>query len=629
MDRAALRAEVRMKILPLPGCIAWGVLALCLPAAAQTYIPAFEVEGRVAVNEPHACDGGNVMEPERIGLLTWTECHAVKQHMDAAGAPITADAFVPDALRPLQMTVDIDIWCAYAGHAYSDGAPIASVRTQTDSAGRFRARLPKSPCGLAGEPADGVVLRASGSLLYDMTDAAGSTVGTIRALWERTRGESVYASVLPPAPTVFRDGSGEYVIPRFILAHDVLPVLPPALVDLGNLAFFKGASPYYFGYLRGAMGAWQTLVNMHHRLQSALVADGHDSMYPRMFADYWYWGCTRCYSLFFAVEGAGGFGGRGVFNFPRPDPGDSPWTYRSLISVGFAGHEFGHSMHAAVAPSAMIGYDGTWAMTQDTAGSVGYGRFVPSFYGAQPQEMLFSLVEGFGQAMGNYFLNGCSIAERGWGDPDPRQAWWNFANYRGCDAADPFCPYRNFRYQMSQRGIAENSATWDARLASLSDLADRAAAAGAIMVNSNNEFKTGNFFCDLLDDDPDVSYARWEIGGRTYLPDYAWHAAERIDGRAHALAFATYASDPPPERVRLSIGRVLKALDAFAAGASYPGVLPSPIVDGANRVYDDVRMSVNGAFSLQAFSRYLVANGHVSRDDINGILRGNRMEEIP
>jgi len=417
-------------------------------------------------------------------------------------------------------------------------------------------------------------------------------------------------------------------VPHFILLQSIYPVRPPTTVDIGNQIFFDGAASYYYGSLRGIMGAWQTMVNLHARLQAALAVDGHDALYRHIFVTNPATACTACYSVYFDTGGAG-FGWYGGIDMPGPDPTDSMWNYLSNVSIGLPGHEFGHSMHAGIAPASWaVGEDPTWVITEDSSGATTYARLPFNNGLVQMQEMGVALLEGFGDAMGNYFLNGCHVADRAWGDPDPHHVWMNPANYASCDSSDFFCPYRAFRFQMTQRGIAEGSPTWNARLASLSDLADQAAAAGAVVVTSDNEVKVSNFFCDLLDADSDVSYAAGQVAGKTYLPDYAWHAAERIDGRAPPLLFATYTMDPPPETVTLTLGQLLDAMQGFVTGPIHPG-LPNPIVDGANSGYDETRMSYWGGYSAQALAHYLAGAGYATRTDLNGILRANYMEEIP
>jgi hypothetical protein len=274
------------------------------------------------------------------------------------------------------------------------------------------------------------------------------------------------------------------------------------------------------------------VVDLHSRLQAALAADGHDALYRSMFVDDPATACVSCYTLYFASFGPGA-GGRGTLVMAWPDPVDSLPTYEALTSIGFAAHEFGHSMHAAIAPTSMIEEDFSALMSQDSSGASVYARLPVNGTIVQAQELGTAFVEGFGMAMGRYFMADCAIPDRAWGEPDPRASMLNPENYRACDPYDAFCPYRLFRFQMTRRGIAEGSAAWKRRLAHLSQLADEAAMAGAIAVTANNEVKIANLFCDLLDNDADVSYAAGQIGGRTYVPDYAWHAWER-HGWTHA-----------------------------------------------------------------------------------------------
>jgi hypothetical protein len=600
----------------MPIAVARAALRVCLAvvvpfaATAQTLVPSFPVTGRIAVAEPHSCDSG--IFPDygfTNSTVSWTECHALKHHMDALGSPITSNVFEPDARRPLQMTVDVEVRCVYSGSGASDADPIAAVRTQSDSAGFFNAVVPRSACGDSSEPSDGVLVIASALMMYEARDAAGASIGIIRGLWDRAAGSTVYSSVLPPEPTVWTSGTNEYIVPRFLLAYQVLPANPGGLA-LGDITFFVGDARDHFSWLRGALGGWQTQVNLHASLQAALAVDAHDYLYPLIF-DPTQPGCpTRCYWWFF-----------------QPAP-DGLWTYLAVATIGSAAHEFGHLIHFSMAPRSSHAYDPAWVMGRDTSGRTTYSRQVLNDYDKrQTQDMGFALVEGFADAMGGYFLNACRTtpAER-WEAPDPRLAWLNPSYYAACDAYDD-CPYRNFRFQMTERGILEGSDLWNKRVDFLSDLAAHASAAGATMVSSNSESKVRNFLCDVLDDDADVAYAAGRIGGLRYVQDYGWHAAERVDGRRPGFMIRRYAMDPPPETVRLTLGTLIEALAAFVPAGSYPG-LPSPIVDGANRPYDDVRMSVDGLFSMQSFSAFLVRKGLATREQMNGILSGNRMEEM-
>jgi hypothetical protein len=61
-----------------------------------------------------------------------------------------------------------------------------------------------------------------------------------------------------------------------------------------------------------------------------------------------------------------------------------------------------------------------------------------------------------------------------------------------------------------------------------------------------------------------------------------------------------------------------------------PDLWVSPtITDGANGPYNDMRISVKGVLSPQSLGLYLVRRGYVTTDDLNGILRANRMDELP
>jgi hypothetical protein len=601
--------------------------------AGATTVPAFTVTGRVAVSEPASCDGGGGDLTQNL-VLSWTDCHAIKQHMDAAGQPITANAFVPTALRPLSLTVRIQVFCYYNGGSSRDVAPRAISSVQTDDTGSFTARVRQTTCGQAAG-AEGIVTEATAALTYAV-GRGKRRVGTIRALWDKTLGQTVYNSVLSGSEPVLYSSSGRnFVIPRFILGFSRLAFPLSPTLDLGNQTFFTGAIPGYYDYVRGAMGAWQTTVRLHRRLSATLEAEGYGALYGKMFISDPSAACTRCYTLRFDNRQGGGVGGAGSFNVDQPVRSPSLIAYGGLVSVGLPAHEFGHSMHATIASgsfSIQYAYDDSMHATQTPQGGVSADN-TPYLIGnaLQQQELGLAFTEGFGDAMGAYFLGGCRINDRAWGNPDPLQNMWNTQNFQSCDGS-PGCPYGAFRYQMSRRGIGENSPAWNARLASLGNLAQQAAAAGATMVLSNNDLKMRSFFCDLLDSDPDVSFAAGQIGGKSYIADYTWHAAERLDGRTPAVTVRTFASDPAPEQVSIGLGRLLSAMDAFAPGLQQ---VPLPlwrspaITDGANKPYNDARISVNGVLSPQSLGRYLVNRGDLTKDQLNNILRSNRMDEVP
>lgn len=603
-------------------------------AAPATTIPSFQVTGRVAVNEPHSCDGGAGDLTQNINL-SWTECHAVKHHMDAAGRPITVNAFEPSALRPLSVTVEVEVWCLYGGGTYGDPSPRATVRVQTDSVGRFRAPIPRTGCGLS-TPADSVAIRTSALLQVEMS-AQNTPVGTIRAIWDKALGQTVYSSVRSASePALYSNDGKDWVIPRLELQTTTRTLPMPRTLNLGNQTFFDGAAPYYYDYLRGALGTWQTVVALHTKLQRTLSDGGFGSEYARIFITDPSRLCSSCYTLYFTLTSSGGKGGSGGFSIDQPVVSPSAGVYGGLVSVGLPAHELGHSMHATLASGSFTAADDTMSVTRTVQGVIeGFHTTYVSTGTLQQQEMMLALTEGFADAMGAYFVDGCKMADRAWGDPDPQRAMWNPPAFASCDGLDPNCPYGAFRFQMIERGIAEGSPTWMNRLAALSALTQAAEAAGAINVISNSELKLRNFFCDLLDADASVGFAAGQIAGKTYVSDLTWQAAERLDGRTPDLVFKTYAADPPPENVQLSLGELLTAMDAFVPDLHSPSppipppLWMAPFVDGANQLYDDTRMSVHGQISPQALGRYLVNRGDLSLDQLNEILRANRMDETP
>ena len=208
--------------------------------------------------------------------------------------------------------------------------------------------------------------------------------------------------------------------------------------------------------MRGALGAWQNLSDLHDRLAAQLDADGYGALYAEMFETYPGFDCERCFHLFFNT-GGGGVGGAGLFAIGAPVVSPSAFYYGHLVAIGLVAHELGHAMHFSLAPGSAhgyLGYDDSIAVGRNRQGAI-VGFHSPYQWGSvlQQQELGTALVEGFGNAMGAYFLTGCTIDDRAWGDPNPLRHMWNSRAYRPCDEIDG-CPYGAFRLQLSWRGIA-------------------------------------------------------------------------------------------------------------------------------------------------------------------------------
>src|SRR5262249_13360129 len=158
------------------------------------------------------------------------------------------------------------------------------------------------------------------------------------------------------------------------------------------------------------------------------------------------------------------------------------------------------------------------------------------------------------------------------------------------------CPYGAFRFQMLKRGIAEGSATWNTRLGELTTLAQNASSLGGNFVISNNEVKFRNFFCDLLVP-PSVSWAKGMVGGKSYVADYMWLAAEILDGRQPTVTVSTYPSDPTGQNAKISMAALFSTLNSYIPGVfNVPSSIPDglwvapSITDGANQNYNNVRL---------------------------------------
>ena len=587
-------------------------------APGLTKVPAFSVTGSIAVNEPDSCDGGVSGDLSKNGVVSWTTCHALKEHHDASGNPITTNSFVATALTPVPSTIRAQVACTYADGS-SDWPPKV-FESQTNFNGAVTVPVPAFTCGLPS--ATGVGLIVSASLSHDIVDAQGDRVGTVRAIWDQAVGATVYNSILtatePPLymttdadgqfpTTVATSTTHNWGIPRVVLSSSPVAFPLPAVVALGAQNFDAGAAPTYYEYMRGLLQAFHTEVSLHRKLQALLDPATYAQMFfvsqfdsPASDAAF---SCDHCFTLLATSTGTD-HGGYRVVSVQMPEtfsgaPG--ALDYAGLISWGFPSHEFGHAIAAALAPNAPAG-DNTMQVTEAPSGELTVDHAPYEFASTvQQQEMGQAIVEGIADAMGSFFLDKCAelgtLDSRMLGDLNPLDNMWDAQQFEYCDATGIGCPFGAFRFQMSQRGIAPNSAAWSTRLARLTALAQQASALGENMVLSNNEAKYRNFFCDLLVA-PTVSFAKGLVGGKSYVADYTWTAAEILDGRTPPVTIKTYAADPTHQNATISLATLFSTLNTFVPGINnFPSSVPAPlwipyrtITDGANQAYDDVRL---------------------------------------
>jgi hypothetical protein len=655
-SRATLRAMKLVKLITWCS-ISFAVLAAGAPrlaAAAPTVVPAFAVTGSLAVNEPDACDSAGINLTQNT-TVSWTACHALKEHHDLKGNPITTNSFVATALTPVPATIQVQVSCTYAGGS-SDWPPKVFT-SQTDVKGNFSVAVPQFSCGAAG--AQGVGMIVSALLSHDISDSNGKRIGTVRAVWDQALGEQVYNSILsasqPPLymttdaggqfpTTVPSPSNHDWVIPQLVLSSSPVTFPMPAKVALGAQNFDVGTASDYLDYVRAMMQAFHTVVSLHRKLQALLPASTYAQMFlnpaldvPTMDAAF---ACDHCYSLMLAAPGGTDGGGYRFFTVAQPQTfvGTSgSVNYATMISWGLPGHELGHSIAATLALNTFGVQDNTMQGSVTPDGTLEAFHTVDEYsFTLQLQEMGQAMTEGIADAMGSFFLNDCSLGSadaRLLGDLNPVDNMWDPQQFAYCDGS-PGCPFGAFRFQMSQRQIAPGSAAWNTRLARLTALAQQAAALGGNFVTSNNEAKYRNFFCDLLVP-ATASWASGLVGGKSYVADYLWTAAEILDGRQPTVTVQKYASDPTHQNVVIPMATLFSTLNNFIPGVNnVPNPLPTPlweaghITDGANQTYDNLRLSVKGLISPQAFGMFLVNQGVITKSHLNNILAMSLMDQV-
>jgi hypothetical protein len=621
----------------------------CNPNA--TTVPSFSVTGSVAVNEPASCDGGgNSGDLTTNQDLSWAACHALKEHVDANGKQITANAFVSPAFTPVPATIRVQLSCYYA-NGVSDFPP-KIYEAQTSSSGAFTVAVPEFAC--AAPAAQGVGVIVSAALVHDIDDKRGHRIGTVRALWDQDLAKTVYNSILsstePPLfmtdasmnpTTVATPGGHNWVIPRLVLSSNPLSFPVPTTVALGPQNFFASAAPTFYDYVRGMLQAFHTAVGLHRKLQTLLPPATYAQMFLQPALDNPSYDaaavCDHCYTLLLGAPSGTDSGGYRSFTMSEPQVfsgAEASIFYGTMVSWGLPGHEFGHTLAATLASNTFPIQDNTMQVTLSPQG-VEDGSHRPFAFGStiQQQEMGQAMVEGIADAMGSFFLSDCnlsSLQNRMLGDLNPLDNMWDPQNFTWCDTLGEGCPYGAFRFQMQQRNIAENSDVWNQRLSRLTSLAQQASSLGENMVTSNNEIKYRNLFCDLLVR-PNVSFAAGLVGGKSYVADYTWQAAEILDGRTPPAVIKSYAADPTTPTTTIGMATLFAALDAFVpapGGLPLPLWIPGTITDGANQAYNGARLSVNGALSPQAFGLYLVNHGSLSKAQLNNLLRLNLMDEV-
>jgi hypothetical protein len=142
------------------------------------------------------------------------------------------------------------------------------------------------------------------------------------------------------------------------------------------------------------------------------------------------------------------------------------------------------------------------------------------------------------------------------------------------------------------------------------------------LVTSNSESRFGEFGCDLLDTDTDVSHAAGRVASRAYLSNFTYQVAQYLDGSTEAVLTSRYDdADAAPEDVAITLPQLLDAMANFCGVGGC--VVPSSY--GAD--YNSQRLkAAGGTLSPQAMGLYLERRGLLSRPQLINLLKTNFME---
>ncbi len=579
------------------------------------------------------------------------------------------DPYSPSILRPLSSTIQLSYWkrvppttpCSNAS-CWDAAVPrvlCSQTTIHSDRNGFFDTTI--EGCG----PGENTFINGEVSLEYPFQNTPGTQIGYVKAIWPHEEVMSAFPNnfVGPPSmindKPAFTDSAG---------VHQAIPTLyfttgsttwsepysdstHPAHFNIGNRIFFDDDTPSSASsvvgtdYMRQTLSGYQTLIELNYRLQILYGVD-NDSYYQKMFPSDL--SNTMLLSLFFHGFDSASRGGINV--------GTAMGGTSSQVGINLFAHEFGHVMHASLAPSA-FGHDywfqSLYQLPSALIPTYGPGESlfgIPGVsIGPQPhsigyQEFETALSEGLASALGNYLLNGCrkDPSVNGFND-----LFFDYATYRytddfsvnpwnadvSCDGhhwVDSTCGFQSIRAQLSAvRGIVEGSPEWNTRIARLRALTALGISAHQGVVTSNQELRYAEFFCDLLATDVDASRATG-IAGRQYLPDFTYLVGEILNGNTPVLdnsILKTYSANAVPDIIHMSLGDLMDALQNICPDCS--SHLSAPIPHYGSD-YNRSRLSVyTSPISPQNFGLYLVSHRFITRDQLNNVLRANLMEELP
>lgn len=617
-------------------------LIVAVAFAGAGCVPHVRIAGRLAFGEDDGCASSYNGQ-----VVSWTECHAFKRHFNrTTGAPVTQNARVADTLRPLSVSLDITY-----SQVNVDGTTRQCARGvyRADRDGYFNAYMPACGGGRTRIVARPFLQQAA----WQIEDGAPIDLGFIRGVWRESEALEVFPDLAntgtaPGQSYAYEaqepDAKGKvravrYAIPslgfRFEVAAEPDTKSQVGVIPVGTHVFLTNPKDDRFGYLRQVLSAFQTMVELHARLKRQLRPplprpDGKDRTYDRMFRPMPEFKDGETYSTYLVAFNDGwAHGGANFISVYRPDlaqfqqPNGMAGVIRLLSSTGTLAHEFGHSIHGALASGTMR-MDGEFGvrMLRPDGSEARWGHFPGQF-----QENGFAFTEGVASSLGQFFLNGCNgslIRPQGGVTVFAANPW---SGNNACDGATglQMCPFHYVRAELNRRGVTdETGQTWKDRTAALRALTATAVAAAHGNFVYNDEWRWAEFGCDILDTNSDVAHAAVTNDAR-YVRNFTQAVGEVLDGRdANAQTARFPAAAAAPEDVEVPLPQFIAAMAAFCPSCESLPAGPG----GAD--YNRTRLSAtDGVQSPQAFGRYLESQNLITRAQLQNLLRTNLMDELP
>lgn len=565
------------------------------------------VKGRLAFSEDSRCNDDNSNY-----IFSWSKCHSFKRHFDPiTGTSILSDSYYAGAYRPIPAYVEVSL-----GFSNQLGKKCPKNGAFTSLDGDLNIGI--LPCSTLEKSKSPDLLKFKVQLYYNVTINA-KEIAEIRSIMLKGDIDAVYK--VDSSPVLWtvqqKDYKDDYVYATFEFNRKLSRQKEQGeIIDLGVLSFLDQLPPAIVESAKVTLDTWQAFIEYHSKLRNSL-ADQPDGMklYKKMFVQKPEHKCSLCYTVSFLRSGGGSGGGEGGAQFLKLHPIEN-----AIFDVDIPlGHEFGHSIHASLAPTSFnIESSGDGSLFgssyQDKQGK----EYSSSHNRQQVQDMHIAFLEGVPEALTRYLIDGCTSE---WlndkQQPPPKNSWLGEID-PSCDDKE-YCSYHQFRFQMSKRGIAEGSKGWNDRLTILQDLKFDP------NILSNNEQRFTYFLCDLLTTSSDISHAySGKRIGRKYVSDHVAFIGRIMDTgiKENYLDYIKeYKNDVVPKSFSLSLRQVLGALDSFLPAGT---ILP----DIGDPAYTEAQLSIASKLSPQSFGMYLVNKKLLTKDQLNNVLRANFMEEV-